>query len=156
MPQPDFAMMSAPGLPPEPVLVAIGDILVTQTTVYTPSGSRPVNEVSWNVTDMTMTTQGIPTWAVVCAIIGTILLCGLGLLFLLAKEVKTTGTMQIIVNSPGFIYSTSIPVFSPMQVADVNARVNYARTVAAVVPQAPYQGINDQPPGMGQIPGQGW
>jgi hypothetical protein len=94
MPQPGYAMMSAPGLPTEPVLVAIGDISVTQTTIYTPSGSRPVNEVSWNVTDMSVTSQGIPTWAIVCAIV-FILFCLLGLLFLLAKEVKTTGSMQI-------------------------------------------------------------
>jgi hypothetical protein len=60
------------------------------------------------------------------------------------------------VTGPGFIYSTSIPVTSPAQVADINARVNYARTLAAAVQQAPYQGMNDQPPGMGQVPGQGW
>jgi hypothetical protein len=156
-PLPGYPMAPAPGLPAEPVLVSIGDISVTQSTVYTPSGSRPLNEVSWTVADMSMTSQGIPSWAIVCAIIFTILFCGLGLLFLLAKEYKTTGAMQVTVSGPGFVYTSSIPVYSPVQVADINARVNYARTVAAAaIPQAPFGGVNDQPPATWQQPGQAW
>jgi hypothetical protein len=148
-------MTPAPGLPAEPVLVTIGDISVTQSTVYTPSGARPLGEVSWSVGDMSVTTQAIPTWAIVCTIVFTLLLCGLGLLFLLVKEYTTSGALQVTVSGPGFVYTSSIPVSSPAQVADINARVNYVRTVTAAIPPAPY---GDQAPGTGtgQQPGRAW
>jgi hypothetical protein len=153
-PTPGFPVSPAPGLPTEPVLVTIGDISVTQSTVYTPSGSRPLNEVSWNVADMSVTTQAIPTWAIICAVV-FFLMCFLGLLFLLAKEDRTVGAMQVTVSGPGFVYTSSIPVYNPAQVADINARVNYARTVAAAIPQA-YGNVNDQPPATWQDPGRAW
>jgi hypothetical protein len=148
-------MSPAPGLPAEPVLVTIGDISVTQSTVYTPSGNRPLNEVSWSVADMSVTSQTIPTWAIVCAVV-FFAFCFLGLLFLLAKESKTTGALQVTVSGPGFVYTSSIPVYTPAQVADVNARVNYARTVAAAIPQALNGGAQDQPPANWQDPGRAW
>jgi hypothetical protein len=135
----------------EPILIQIGDISVTQSTVYTPSGARPLNEVQWSVTDMTVTSQSIPTWAIVCAII-FFLFCLLGLLFLLVKETVTKGTMQVTVHGSGFVHTTQIPIVSTDQVADINARVNYARTLnAAAFPGA-------QPPDQGpeQQRGQGW
>lgn len=148
-------MAPAPGLPAEPVLVTIGDISVTQSTVYTPSGSRPLNEVSWSVADLTVSSEAIPTWAIVCAVVFFVF-CFLGLLFLLAKESRTTGAMQVTVSGPGFVYTSSIPVQSQAQVADINARVNYARTVAAAIPQAPSGGVNDQSPATWQDPGRAW
>jgi hypothetical protein len=141
--------MAQPG---EPVLVSIGDISVTQSQVFTPSGVRPLSEVSWTVTDMTTTTQAIPTWAIVCAIVFFVF-CLLGLLFLLVKETKTQGSMQVTVHGPGFVHTSQIPVSSPAQVADINARVNHARMLAAsVMPgQQPGQPIQ---PGWGAQPGQ--
>lgn len=138
----------------EPVMVTIGDISVTSTTVYTPSGSRPLSEVSWTFTDLSTTSQGIPTWAIVCAIV-FFLFCFLGLLFLLAKEDKTQGSVQVTVHGPGFVHTSTIPVTSPAQVADINARVNYVRTLTASTPQL---GQADQPaPGQqDQQPGQSW
>ena len=114
----------------EPVLVTIGDISVTATTVHTPSGSRPLSEVQWTFTDMSMNSAAIPTWAIICAVVFFVF-CFLGLLFLLAKENKTTGSVQVTVSGPGFVHTTMIPVSSPEQVADYNARVNYARTLTA-------------------------
>jgi len=161
--QPGYgAMMSG-----EPVLVTIGDISVTSTTVYTPSGSRPLTEVSWTFTDMSMTSQAIPTWAIVCAIV-FFLFCFLGLLFLLAKEDKTTGGVQVTVHGPGFVHTTSIPVASIAQVADINARVNYVRTLVASTPQgyqppsdpqgiaAPTWQQNQAPGPQDRQPGQSW
>jgi len=146
-----------PAMSGEPVLVTIGDISVTQSRVFTPSGSRDLSEVSWTVTDMSVTSQGIPAWAIVCAII-FFAFCGLGLLFLLVKETKTQGAVQITVHGPGFVHTSQIPVYSLDQVADLNARVNYVRTLTAsyAAPSAPPQpGI--QAPGVQtqgvQIPG---
>ena len=139
--QPDSSWAAAPGasLEPhvsdEPVLVTIGDISVTQSRVFTPSGSVPISEVSWALTDMSQTTQAIPTWAIVCAVV-FFLFCLLGLLFLLVKETRTTGSVQVIVTGKGFVHTTQIPVSSPAQIADIGARVNHARGLSAAA-QAP-------------------
>jgi hypothetical protein len=140
-----------PGVPGmignEPVLVVIGDISVTPTTVYTPTGSRPLSEVGWTFTDLSSTSQAIPTWAIVCAVV-FFLACFLGLLFLLAKENSTTGAVQVTVHGPGFVHTTTMPVSSIEQVADINARVSYVRSLVATgYPQGWQQ------PGQ---PGPGW
>jgi len=137
----------------EPILVQIGDISVTQTTVFTPGGSRALNEVQWSVNDMTVTSQVIPTWAIVCAIVFA-LACLLGLLFLLVKETVIKGTLQVTVHGSGLVYTTQIPIATAEQVADVNARVAYARTLSSAIPPPPAQGPGDQAPGQ-NWPGQG-
>jgi hypothetical protein len=114
----------------EPMLVTIGDIGVTPSTVVTPSGTRPVGKVQWMFTDMSRTTQAIPTWAVVCTVVFFVF-CLLGLLFLLVKETRTEGYVQVIVQGPGFVHTAQLPVSSVAQVADYSARVNYARSVSA-------------------------
>lgn len=156
----------------EPVLVTIGDISVTSTTVYTPSGSRPLSEVQWTFTDLSTTSQAIPTWAIICAIVFFVF-CFLGLLFLLAKEDKTQGAAQVTVHGPGFVHTSTIPVTSLAMVGDINARVNYVRTLTASTPQLGQggqpgdvqgmQGQQGQPwpqnppaPGQDQQPGQSW
>jgi hypothetical protein len=115
--------------PADPTLVTIGDIACTQWYVITPSGTRRINEVTWTFTDMSQTTSGIPTWAIVCAIIFFVF-CLLGLLFLLVKEEQTRGHVQILVQGPGFLHTTQMPVSSQAQVADYAARVNYARSLS--------------------------
>ncbi len=116
--------------PAEPTLVTMGDIAVTQSYVITPSGTRPIGEVSWTFTDMSRTTQSIPVWAIVCAVI-FFFACLLGLLLLLVKETRTEGCVQVTVQGQGFVHTAQIPVTSPEQVADVNARVGYARSLSA-------------------------
>ncbi|MBO0848977.1 MAG: hypothetical protein J2P20_05935 [Pseudonocardia sp.] len=112
----------------EPVLVTIGDIGVSQNWVYTPSGIRPVREVNWMFTDLSRTSQVIPTWAIVCTVI-FVWFCLLGLLFLLAKEERTEGYVQIVVQGRGLLHTVQLPVSSVYQVADYNQRVNYARSL---------------------------
>lgn len=136
----------------EPVLVTIGDISVTATTVYTPSGSRPLGELQWTFADLSMTSQAIPTWAIICAVVFFVF-CFLGLLFLLAKENKTAGTVQVTVHGPGFVHTSTIPVSSMEQVADLNARVNYARTLTTsgfLAPGQQPQRDQEQQPGQSQ------
>lgn len=114
----------------EPMLVSIGDIAVSQSWVTTPSGVRPVGEVSWSITDLSRTTEKIPVWAIVCTII-FVWFCLLGLLFLLAKERRTEGYVQVVVQAPGFVHTTQLPVYSTEQIADYNGRLNYARSITA-------------------------
>jgi hypothetical protein len=115
--------------PPEPVLVAIGDISVTATRVVTPSGTAPLAQCRFHYTDMSRTSDTIPPWAIVLAVVFA-LLCLLGLLFLLVKEQRTEGAVQVVVQGPGLLHTAYLPVWSPYQVADYGARVNHARGLA--------------------------
>jgi hypothetical protein len=114
----------------EHMLVTIGDIGVSQSAVSTPSGSAPVGQTSFQFADMSVTREGIPTWAVVCTIVFFVF-CFLGLLFLLVKEQRTEGFVQIVVQGPGLLHTAQLPVYSQQQVWDYNQRVNYARSLSA-------------------------
>jgi hypothetical protein len=114
----------------EPWLVEIGDIGVTPTSVVTPTGTAPIGEVTFLFTDMTHTTQEIPTWAIVLAVVFFVF-CLLGLLFLLVKETRTQGAVQIVVQGPNLLYTVTQRVSSHAQVWELNNRVNYARSIAA-------------------------
>jgi hypothetical protein len=114
-----------------PPLVSIGDISCTQEHVITPQGTQPVGEVTWTFTDMSQTSQEIPTWAVICAIVGFFFVCFFSLLFLLAKETKTTGWVQVTIQAPGFAHTTQLPVYGAYQVTDYAARFEYARSLSA-------------------------
>ena len=113
-----------------PPLVTIGDIHCTQAQVITPSGTRPIGEVTWTFANMSHTWRTIPTWAVVCAIAFAVF-CLLGLLFLLAKEDKTRGWVQVTAQAPGLAHTVQLPVYSPYEVTDYAARVDYARSLSA-------------------------
>lgn len=116
--------------PPEPVLLNIGDIAVTPTSVITPQGRRPVGRVYWTLTDMSRTREVIPVWAIVLAIIFA-LFCLLGLFFLLVKETKTEGWVQVGVQGDNFFHATNLPVTSPYAVQEYMHMVNYARSISA-------------------------
>ncbi|TQJ11111.1 hypothetical protein [Kribbella jejuensis] len=127
--QPQYGQPMPPqNLPTGPVLVTIGDIAVEQQRIVTPAGVMPTHGANWSAMDMSRTEEKIPAWAIVLAIIFA-LACLLGLLFLLVKERKTTGFVQVTVQYGNRTHNTHVGVSSPDQVADVLARVNYARTL---------------------------
>ena len=111
-------------------LVSIGDIVCTQAEVITPSGRVPIAYATWSFTDMSRTTKAIPTWAIVCTVV-FFFFCLLGLLFLLAKEERTEGAVQVVVQAPGLLHQVQLPVSSVGQVLDYSARVGYARSLTA-------------------------
>jgi hypothetical protein len=113
-----------------PELCTVGDIAVTQTTVITPNGQAPLAGTNWIVTNQTTTSQGIPAWAIVLAII-LAFACFVGLFFLLVKEERTTGFIQVSVQGDGLYHATQIPISSPQAAADVYNRVNYIRGLVA-------------------------
>jgi hypothetical protein len=115
-------------LPTGPVLVTVGDISVEQFRIVTPAGVLPTQGTNWSAMDMTRTEEKIPAWAIILAIVFA-LACLLGLLFLLCKEKKTTGFVQITVQNGNRTHNTHVGVSSPSQVAEVLARVNFARTL---------------------------
>jgi|ERR1022692_2811078 hypothetical protein len=115
---------------PPPVLVAVGDISCTSEWVITPSGNHPIKDVVWSFTDMSSTSRVTPAWAIVLTIF-TFWFFFLGLLFLLVKDTRTSGIVQVTVQGANFFHSVRLPVASPAQVADINARVGYARSLTA-------------------------
>ncbi|MFI5712808.1 hypothetical protein [Kribbella sp. NPDC051620] len=118
----------AQALPAGPVLVTIGDISVEQYRIVTPAGVLPTQGTNWSAMDMTRTEEKIPAYAIVLAII-FFLFCLLGLLFLLIKERKTTGFVQVTVQHGARTHNTHVAAANQTQVADTLARVNYARTL---------------------------
>ncbi len=55
---------SDPESPSEPVLVTVGDVVVTEHWVLTPSGVFPLAGTNWTVTNQTITTERVPQWAI--------------------------------------------------------------------------------------------
>ncbi|MEU0398125.1 hypothetical protein ABZ208_36315 [Streptomyces sp. NPDC006208] len=112
-------------------LVAIGDITVMGESIVTPAGTLPLRGAVWNATDMSHTEEKIPTHAIVLAIVFFIF-CLLGLLFLLMKEKKTTGFIQVTVTSGGKHHSTMIPAHGPQTFQQVMGQINYARSLSSM------------------------
>ncbi|NED85509.1 hypothetical protein G3I76_36160, partial [Streptomyces sp. SID11233] len=100
-----------------------GDIIVTQTEITTPAGTMPLKGSVWNASDMSRTEEKISQTGIILAIIFGILLCGLGLLFLLMKERKTSGFIQVTVTSAGRHHSTMLPALGPWSFHQVMQQV---------------------------------
>jgi hypothetical protein len=113
-----------------PFILTIGDIGVTPELIVTPNGSAPLAGSQWLATDMTRTESKIPTVAIVLAVIFAFA-CLLGLLFLLMKEEKTTGYVDVTVRSADLYHRTQLPISSPLQVAQVRQLVAQAQALAA-------------------------
>ncbi|WP_046471812.1 hypothetical protein [Allosalinactinospora lopnorensis] len=123
---PGYQPASAGGQP----LTTIGDIAVYQHEVVTPAGRFPIKGSAWTVTDMSHVHESIPAYAVVLAVL-LFVFCLLGLLFLLIKERRIQGYVQVAVHGNGVFHSTMIPVHSPQTLPYVMQQVNYARTLSA-------------------------
>jgi len=115
---------------PEQWLATIGDIAISRHWVATPTGTHPIRGSVWTVTDMSHYSESISPVGIVLAIL-FVWFCLLGLLFLLMKERRFGGYIQVTVQGSGFYHSTLIPAVAPMSVMSVNQQVNYARSLAA-------------------------
>ncbi|MEV8568392.1 hypothetical protein AB0436_22915 [Streptomyces sp. NPDC051322] len=134
---------AGPGyIPPQPAglpvlvgggapLVSIGDITVVQDGVITPAGTLPLRGSVWNATDMSRTEERIPPVAIVLAIVFAVF-CLLGLFFLLMKEKKTVGFIQVTVTSGGRHHATMVPATGPDTFHLVMGRLNYARSLSTM------------------------
>lgn len=115
---------------PEPVLVQIGEIQVTSTSIRTPAGVFPLAGSQWYVTDHTYTEDKIPTWAIVLAIVLFCVIFVFSLLFLLARETVVRTMVQVQVDSEGYRYVARIPAAHQGQVQYLYQQVNYVRSLA--------------------------
>jgi hypothetical protein len=117
-----------------PAVLTIGDITVTEDRILTPNGTAPLKGSQWFVRDLSRTEEKIPTSAIVLAIIFSVF-CLLGLLFLLQKEKRTTGYVEVEVRSGKLTHTTQIPVSSPYVVNQVRALVAQAQALAGQPPE---------------------
>ncbi|MFF2199227.1 hypothetical protein [Streptomyces sp. NPDC058145] len=128
---------AAPGAPAAPgpmggaTLLAIGDIAVTGDQIITPAGQLPLRGAVWNATDMSHTEERIPPHAIVLAVV-FFLFCLLGLFFLLMKEKRTTGYIQVTVTSAGRHHSTMLPAQGPGTFPAIMGQINYARSLSSM------------------------
>lgn len=110
----------------EPYLASVADIGVTEHWVVTPRGAAPLAGSQWWLTDRGAWTQQIPVWAIVLAIV----LFPLGLLFLLVKEPKWAGWLEVTVRSGELVYAAALPAPS-YEAAAAHAAVDRIRALAA-------------------------
>lgn len=118
--------------PGGPVIVQIGELGITSSMVHTPAGPIPLRGSNWSVHDYWHTETKIPTWAIVLAVLGFCVLTVFSLLFLLAKETITRGTVQVTVTNGTQQYVCRLPVTLPAEVNAVHQQVNYVRSLAAL------------------------
>ncbi|WP_433387115.1 hypothetical protein [Micromonospora sp. KLBMP9576] len=111
--------------------VQIGEIMVSPPVIHTPAGVLPLAGASWHVSDYWQREEKIAPWAVVCAIVGFFCLTFFSLLFLLIKETRHHGTVQVTVINGVQQYVARIPVSDQGQVQHINNQVNYARSLSA-------------------------
>jgi hypothetical protein len=115
-----------------PILVQLGEVKVSSTTIHTPAGNIPLKGSHWTVSDQWHAQSKIPAWAIVCAILLFFVLCFLSLFFLLAKQTTYTGTVQITITNGHHQYVVRIPVADQRTVQYVNSQVNYVRSLATL------------------------
>lgn len=112
-----------------PLLVDIGAIRIVGDTVYTPAGNIALQHAQFTIADQTHARRQIPTWAIVCAIVGFFIVTVFSLLFLLAKEDRLVGEVTVGVSGPGLSYFQPFAANGPEQVQDLYQRVNYANSL---------------------------
>jgi hypothetical protein len=122
----------SPAPPGGPVIVQIGELAITSSTVYTPAGEIPLRGSNWQVTDQWFAEQRIPTWAAIMAIVGFCILTVFSLFFLLVKETVYRGTVQIVVSNGPQQYVCRVPVTDQSQVYHLHQQVNYVRSLATL------------------------
>ncbi len=110
-------------------LVQIGDIGVTDHQVVTPYGSAPLAGSRWYVEDRRYMEPYTPTWAIVLAVVGLFVVFVLSLLFLLVKEQRVAGYLDVTVRSGSFTGMTRIPAGSH-EAAQLHQKVAYAHQLA--------------------------
>jgi hypothetical protein len=113
--------VTAPAEQPAPeVLGRIGDVEVTATTLRTPAGDVARAGATVEVIeDLVVRT---PTWAVLCTIVGFLVVPVVSLLFLLVRETVAAGPVRVVINGGGVRHETPVP--DP-------AEVDLARSLAA-------------------------
>lgn len=129
--QPYPGQFPAPYYPSPVGYVQIGDIQVRDGTVHTPAGSCPLRGSRWMMMDHSVIERRTPVWAIVLAIVLAWFFL-LGLLFLLVKEDRVSGFVEVVVSHDEnrFSYRTVVPVLHRMVVPGVHSQVRQVEMMA--------------------------
>jgi hypothetical protein len=124
-----------PGPPPrfavgEPVVARFGRITVTDTTVRTSTRAFPLRGSVWRTFDYWQSRRATPEWAIALAIIGFFVVPFVSLLFLLVKEPRLTGVLQVAVWDGVRQHAVDLPVRSPAELRHWQRQVHYVRALA--------------------------
>ncbi|MFX4290782.1 hypothetical protein [Streptomyces bohaiensis] len=126
---PSQAPMAPQGQQGAPLLY-IGDITVMPDAILTPAGPMPLRGAVWTFNDLSRTEKSITTTGIVLACVFAVF-CLLGLLFLLMREERTTGYIQVGVTSGGRHHSTMIPATTPHAGPAIAHQVAWLRSISA-------------------------
>ncbi|RAY16451.1 hypothetical protein DPM19_06160 [Actinomadura craniellae] len=114
------------------MLFTLGDVAVTNTSLILPHGRYPLRGTVWTVHNQTYATSAIPAWAIVVAIVGFLFLCVFSLFFLLAKETRMQGYIEVHIQSPdGLHHVTRIAAVDPFTFGWVQQQVSQAQALAS-------------------------
>lgn len=128
---PSQVLEPAPLQQQQPALLTMGALQVTQTHIFTPLGALPLVDSNVTFIDQTRQTSKTPTWAIVLTII-TVWFFLLGLLFLMAKEVTTSGYVSVTIqHRDGRSYTEHVPVSSAYRRDQVIAQAGWMQQAAA-------------------------
>lgn len=110
-------------------MLTIGDIGLTPASIVTPVGVGPLTGSQWIITDRSFYVRQLPVRAIVVAIL-FIWLCLLSLLFLLVRQPRLTGWVDVTVASGNVAHTTSIAVSRVEHVGIVRQQVATAQAIA--------------------------
>jgi hypothetical protein len=124
-----------PGPPPEftvgePVLARFGRITVTETMVRTSTRSFPLRGSVWRTFDYWQLRRVTPDWAIVLAVLGFFVMPFVSLLFLLVKEQRMSGVLQVAVWDGIRQHAVDLPVRGPLELQNWRRQVDYVRSLA--------------------------
>jgi hypothetical protein len=116
----------------DPVLFTIGDVAVTRTSVILPHGRYPLRGTTWTVNNQTYMSSSTPSWAIVLAIVGFFFFCVFSLLFLIAKEQRVHGFIEVhVLGANGLHHVTRIAALDAFTWNWVQQQVGQAQALAA-------------------------
>ncbi len=113
----------------ETPLLNLSGITITPNWVITPAGRAPRSQCRLAVAERVNWMQSTPTWAIVLAILGFFVVAFLSLFFLLAKEQRVTGIVDVTVSGPGLRYSAALPVVNAGALFALRNQIAYAHSL---------------------------
>jgi len=116
--------------PPELILIILGEITVTSESVITPNGNIPLGQAQWLFDDASTVQTKMPAYAIVLAVVLSLLICILSMLFLLIKETTVSGYVNVIVQGGGVFFKTQIPVSNKHTIGTIKARFDQAQRLS--------------------------
>ncbi len=114
-----------------PYLAVFGPIRVTPTTVMTPTGTFPLRGSTWLAEARGYVDRVTPVWAILVALLGFMVIPFVSLLFLLVKEDRWRGYVQVGVAYGDLRYAVRLPAESPVVAESIRRQVGYVRSVAS-------------------------